>query len=98
MKINWKVRFNNPQVYFQLFLSIFMPILAYMGLTLQDLTTWYVFGDVLLKAVSNPYVLGMVIVSVYNTIVDPTTKGFSDSKRALSYNNPAKSNQTEGDK
>ncbi|KHE73141.1 phage holin [Halobacillus sp. BBL2006] len=90
MKINWKVRFNNPQVYFQLFLSIFMPILAYMGLTLQDLTTWMVFGEVLLNAVSNPYVLGMVIVSVYNTLIDPTTAGISDSGQAMKYVKPRK--------
>ena len=55
MKINWKVRFNNITFYAQLGLSILTPVLAYMGLTLADLTTWGAFGEILLEAISNPY-------------------------------------------
>lgn len=39
MKLNLKVRFRNPVFIAQLVLSIFTPILAYAGLTVQDLTT-----------------------------------------------------------
>jgi len=88
MKINWKVRLNNPLFYTQVVLAILLPILAYMGLTLQDLTTWFELGKVLLNAVSNPYVLGLVVVSVYNAVSDPTTKGISDSKQAMTYVKP----------
>jgi len=88
MKINWKVRLNNPLFYTQVVLAILLPILAYMGLTVQDLTTWVELGSVLLNAVSNPYVLGLVVVSVYNAISDPTTRGVSDSKQALTYQKP----------
>ena len=88
MKINWKVRLNNPQFFVQVLLAVLLPILAYMGLTLQDLTTWVELGNVLLNAVSNPYVLGLVVVSVYNAISDPTTKGISDSKQAMAYVKP----------
>ena len=35
-----------------------------------------------------PYILSLVIVSVYNAITDPTTTGFTDSKRALTYDTP----------
>lgn len=90
MKINWKVRFKNPMFYAQLILSILTPIMAYLGLTATDLTTWSVLGDVLLQAISNPYVLSLVIISVYNALVDPTTTGFGDSERALDYNTPNK--------
>lgn len=90
MKINWKVRFNNITFYAQLGLSILTPILAYMGLTLADLTTWGAFGEVLLEAISNPYVLMLVGVNVYNSIVDPTTKGIGDSANALTYITPNK--------
>jgi phi LC3 family holin len=86
--INWKVRFKNPQFCAQLLLSVLLPILAYMGLTLQDLVTWAKLGEVLLEAISNPYVLGLVAVSVYNAVVDPTTKGFKDSERAKRYSEP----------
>ena len=90
MKINWKVRFNNPMFYVQLVLSILTPILTYLGLTATDLTTWSALGNVLLQAVSNPYVLSLVLVSVYNALVDPTTSGFGDSATALTYDTPKK--------
>lgn len=93
MKINWKVRLRNPHFIAQIVLAILLPILTYMGLTVQDLTTWAELGKVLLNAVSNPYVFGLVIISVYNAISDPTTKGLSDSKQALTYTKPK-----EGDK
>ena len=56
MKINWKVRFKNPLFLAQLGMSILVPILAYAGLTVQDLTTWKALSDLLLGAFSNPYV------------------------------------------
>ena len=90
MKINWKVRFKNPMFYVQLVLSILTPILTYLGLTATDLTTWAALGNVLLQAVSNPYVLSLVLVSVYNALVDPTTHGFGDSENALTYDTPKK--------
>ena len=88
MKINWKVRFKNPAFIAGLVLAILTPILSYTGITLSDLTSWSVLGQVLLSAIANPYVLGMVVVSVYNLIIDPTTKGVSDSKLAMTYDEP----------
>ena len=37
--INWKIRFKNPVFYMQLILAVLTPVLAYMGLTVKDLTT-----------------------------------------------------------
>lgn len=88
MKINWKVRFKNPVFIGQLILSIFTPILAYAGLTASDLTTWKAVGDLIIGAISNPYVIGLVGVSVWNALNDPTTSGISDSVNALSYTKP----------
>lgn len=88
MKINLKVRFKNPLFIAQLIMSVLLPILSYLGLTVEDLTTWKALGDALLQAVLNPYVLGMVIVSVWNALNDPTTKGASDSENALTYTEP----------
>jgi len=88
MKINWKVRFKNPQFIGQLVVSIFVPILAYLGIAAEDLTSWSTLGDVLYQAISNPYVLGLVVVSVYNSVNDPTVSGLSDSRTALTYNKP----------
>ncbi len=86
--INYKVRFKNPVFIGQLVLSVLLPIVAYLGLNLSDLTTWGALGNVLLQAISNPYVLGLVIVSVFNALTDPTTKGIGDSDRALTYDEP----------
>ena len=90
MKVNWKVRFKNPVFIAQLILSVLTPILAYAGLTIQDITTWGALGNLLVSALSNPYVLGLVIVSVWNAVNDPTTAGVSDSSNALTYEEPKK--------
>lgn len=86
--INIKVRFRNPVFIAQLILAVLTPILAYAGLTMQDLTTWKALGDLLLSALKNPYVLSLVVVSVFNAITDPTTAGVTDSERALTYDFP----------
>lgn len=88
--MNFLVRFKNPIFIAQLVLAILTPILAYAGLTTQDLTTWKALGDLLLGALSNPYVLGLVAVSVWNALTDPTTAGLGDSEEALTYTEPKK--------
>ena len=90
MKLNLKVRFKNPVFIAQLVLSIFTPVLAYAGLTVQDLTTWKALVDLLISAISNPYVLGLVVISVWNALNDPTTAGIGDSDNALTYTEPKK--------
>lgn len=87
-KINWKVRFRNPIFIAQIVLAIFTPILAYAGLTMQDITTWATLGKLIVGAISNPYVLGLVIVSLWNAVNDPTTAGVFDGFHGLSYDVP----------
>lgn len=89
-KINLKIRLKNPVFIAQIVLAVLTPILAYAGLTAQDLTTWGALGKLLLNTVSNPYVLSLVAVSVWNAINDPTTFGAADSERALNYTEPKK--------
>ena len=88
--INWKVRIKNPVFWVQIVLAVFTPILAYAGLTVEDMTTWAAVGNLIVGAVSNPYVIGLVIVSVWNAINDPTTSGVTDSVQALGYEAPKK--------
>lgn len=90
MRLNLTVRFKNPIFIAQLILSILTPILAYAGLTAQDLITWKALWDLIVGAVSNPYVLGLVVVSVWNALNDPTTSGVGDSANALTYTEPKK--------
>lgn len=86
--MNWEVRFKNPLFIAQMILAVLTPILAYAGLTVKDLTTWQALGDLLMGALSNPYVLGLVVVSVFNAVTDPTTSGVADSEQALTYTKP----------
>lgn len=88
--MNLKVRFKNPVFIVQLILAILTPILAYAGLTLQDLTTWATLGNLLVGALSNPYVLSLIAVSVWNALNDPTTAGVTDSAQAMTYQEPKK--------
>lgn len=88
MKINWKVRFKNPMFVIQIFLAIAVPIGAYFGIAGSDITSWTVLGKLICDAISNPYVLFTVLVSLYNATIDPTTRGLKDSNHALNYNEP----------
>ena len=86
--MNLKVRFKNPVFIAQFILAILTPILAYAGLTVQDLTSWQALGEILLGAIRNPYVLGLIVVSVQNAFNDPTTAGITDSAQAMTYEKP----------
>ena len=88
--MNFKIRFKNPVFIAQLILAILTPILVYANLTVQDITSWAILGNVLFGAIKNPYVLGTVAVSVWNALNDPTTAGLSDSTKALEYTAPRK--------
>ena len=86
MKINLKVRFKNPVFIAQFILAIFTPILAYAGLTAQDLTTWKALFDLIVNAISNSYVLSLIAVSVWNALNDTTTEGIlNDSDAAMTF-------------
>jgi len=86
--INLKVRIKNPLFLAQLVLAVGAPVLAYGGLTAADLTTWGTVGKLVLDALSNPYVLALVAVSVFNALNDPTVAGLADSKQARRYEYP----------
>ena len=88
MKINWKVRVNNPLFWVEIGAAILLPILAHLGLSWEDMTSWAALGDVLLSAIQNPVILSAIGISVWNAITDPTTKGVSDSEQALTYTKP----------
>lgn len=74
----------------QIVLAIGTPLLAYYGLTAQDLTTWGSLFKLFFDALSNPFVLGTMGVGLYNALTDPTVEGFGDSEQALGYKEPRK--------
>lgn len=83
IKLNWKIRSQNPMFYIQIVLSFFIPVLGYLGLNWSEMTTWNSLFDMILAAFSNPYCLSIAAVSVFNAIVDSTSPGVSDSEHVL---------------
>jgi phi LC3 family holin len=90
MKINLKVRLRNPVFWVQIAVAVLLPILTYLGMSWEDMTTWAALGGVLWEAIKNPVIVVAVIVSVWNAVNDPTTAGFGDSAQALTYEKPKK--------
>ena len=100
MKINWKVRVKSPQFWIGLAGVILSPILAYLGLGFEDLTTWDSVGDVFVQFFTNPYLIGTVVMaalSFIGVLTDPTTKGVGDSEQALAYTVPKKDETEAGE-
>jgi len=88
MKINWRIRLKNPIFLIQILCGFFGPIFAYFGLVWEDMKTWGCLLNVLIKAIQNPVVVVAVLISVFNAVTDPTTKGMGDSVQAREYKDP----------
>lgn len=86
--INWKVRSKHPQFWISIILSVLVPPFVYAGIEFSQVTSWPQFFSVLFGGFANPYVVLMIIVSLYNSVSDKTTKGFSDSYIARQYLKP----------
>jgi uncharacterized membrane protein len=69
--------------------ALFLPLLAYQGLAMDDLTSWSSVADLFKKAFTNPYLLAITAWSVFNALTDPTVKGVGDSYRARLYVKPS---------
>ena len=83
MKINWTVRIKNKEFwvgFIPAVLLLIQTIAAPFGIELD----FGVLGEQLLDIVNSVFVL-LVLVGV---VVDPTTKGISDSEQAMSYTEP----------
>lgn len=83
MKINWKVRFKN-KIWLTSFITLIVSF-AYSVLQMLDITPAFAKTSVMQVVNEVLMILGMMGV-----VVDPTTDGLGDSKRALSYEEPYK--------
>lgn len=91
MKINWKVRAKNPVFWVQVAVAIILPLIVGVGMQWTDMTSWGILGRTLLKAIENPVVVVSMLISLWNAVNDPTTAGLKDSKLAMTYEEPKKS-------
>lgn len=90
MNINWKVRIQNPVWWAQIAAAVILPMLVALGMGWEEVTTWAKLWEVIVAAFENPVTVVAVIVSVWNTLNDPTTAGLKDSELALTYEQPRK--------
>ncbi|MEG1474777.1 MAG: phage holin [Longicatena sp.] len=82
-KINWSIRLKNKQFYVSIIPAILLLIqviasLFHYSIDLGDL------GNKLLSVVNALF----AVLTLLGIIVDPTTTGIGDSKRALEYTKP----------
>lgn len=83
MKINWKVRVKN-----RAFWIAIIPALALLGKQVLELFGMSVDFTNISKELLGIIETVFVILAIVGVITDPTTKGISDSERALGYNEP----------
>ena len=81
MKINWKVRFKNKTwlvTFIAAILTIVYQILGMVGISPQ----------LSQDAVTNILMMIVNVLVMLGVVIDPTTKGTTDSARALTYDEP----------
>lgn len=88
MRLNLKVRLNNPVFWVQVIGAVGITALAYNSMVPQDLTTWAGVGNLAATVIKNPYLVGLCLWNVWSSINDPTTTGVTDSTKALEYDKP----------
>lgn len=86
LKMNIPVRMQN--IWF--WIGLVGTILTAMNVSPEMFTSWALVAQEVSSLFSNPFRLGCVAIAVIGVFVDPTTSGFGDSKRALSYDKPSK--------
>lgn len=83
MKINWKVRIKNKNFWLTVIpatLLLAQAIAAVFGFTIDIGEV----GNKLITVVNSAF----GVLAILGIVTDPTTKGLSDSERALTYDKP----------
>lgn len=81
MKINWKVRLKQPAFWIAtipVVISFVYSVLALLG----------VVPSITEDSVQNLFIMAVSLLAQLGIVVDPTTKGVSDSDRAMKYDKP----------
>lgn len=81
MKINWKVRFKN-----KLWLSAFLSLI--IGFIFSMLKLFDVYPSITENQIVNIVNQVLTFLGLIGVLVDPTTEGFNDSNRAMTYEEP----------
>lgn len=73
-----KKRLTNPIFYVNTLIGIAAVIGGYFGITGAELTTWQALLDTVQNAISNPYVVFMVVAYIYGVFVNSDSPGVTD--------------------
>lgn len=93
--INLKVRLRNPQFIVRLIASIVLPALAFVGFSIEDLTSWNLVGEALLELLKSPIAIGIILLNIANIFPDPTKSGIADSQLVINRESPKESSNTQ---
>ena len=85
MQINWKVRIANKDFWMAMIPAVLLLIQA-IGAPLGIVLDFGELGNQLLEIVNAVFAL----LAIWGIVNDPTTKGMSDSKLAMTYETPKK--------
>lgn len=86
--INWKIRMTHSVGIIQLIASAILPVLVYLGIDWQALTSWHAVGHAIVQVISNPIAIGTILVNMYFSVIDGTSTGLTDSPQARAYHRP----------
>ena len=81
MKINWKVRLKQPSFWIAtipVVITFVYSVLALVGIA----------PSITQDAAQNLFLALVAVLAQFGIVVDPTTKGVSDSDRAMTYDKP----------
>ena len=81
MKTNWKVRFKNKT-----WLASFISCCVSFVYTIFNL--FDIYPEISQNSIMQISNMALMMLSLMGVIMDPTTEGFSDSDRAMSYEVP----------
>lgn len=90
MRINWKVRFKN-KTWLWCFAS------AIIGFAYGILNACGVIPKISQSTLLNIVYQIISVLALMGVIIDPTTQGLDDSKRAMGYNDPYPTSSDEGE-
>lgn len=93
--INLKVRLRNPQFIIRLIASIVLPALAFVGFSIEDLTSWSLVGEALLELIKSPIAIGIILLNIANIFPDPTKSGIADSQLVINRQSPKDNSDTQ---
>jgi phi LC3 family holin len=78
--INWKIRIKSKQFWFALIPALFLTLQAFLAIFGLDFN----FGQITERILHFVDVL-FALLTIMGVVVDPTTKGISDSEKARGY-------------